>query len=47
MDASKQISTISLGKWVTFRKAAQTDQSLISRIYFFSWRRRIFIDEYF
>ncbi|UJR14861.1 hypothetical protein I4U23_001846 [Adineta vaga] len=25
MDASKQISTLSLGKWVTFRKSAQSD----------------------
>lgn len=33
MDASKQISTINLGKWVTFRKLVQSDQSFESRIF--------------
>lgn len=27
MDASKQITTLSPGKWVTFRKTAQSDQA--------------------
>lgn len=35
MDASKQISTISLGKWVTFRKLALTNEAYQSKIEFF------------
>lgn len=31
MDASKQISTLNLGKWVTFRKTIQTDQAFQGR----------------
>jgi len=34
MDASKQVSTVSLGKWVTFRKVSQSDQSFQSMFYF-------------
>lgn len=34
MDASKQISSLSLGKWVTFRKISQQDQ-LLQSIFFF------------
>jgi hypothetical protein len=34
MDSTKQISTVSLGKWVTFRKLSQSDQSFQSMIFF-------------
>jgi len=36
MDATKQISTISLGKWVTFRRMVQSDQAFQSMIFLFT-----------
>jgi hypothetical protein len=37
MDASKQLSTLSLGKWVTFRKTTQTDSLFQSMILIIIW----------
>ena len=33
MDATKQLSTLSLGKWMTFRKTAQTDSLFQGKIF--------------
>jgi hypothetical protein len=44
MDASKQISTVSIGKWITFRKLPQTNQGVQSKDFCFSEK---FIHLYF
>jgi len=35
MDSTKQLTTLSGNKWITFRKVLQPDQSFQSRIVFF------------
>lgn len=38
MDSTKQITTLSSNKWMTFRKISQPDQTFQSRNYlFFFW----------
>ncbi len=40
MDASKQVGTLSLGKWVTFRKTFQSDQSFQGKNRFSSMEQK-------